>query len=224
MIPSMVPPVDEKRGQGRPSRDTQEVGREKLLEKVRAAMRVRPKVDIQRRELAEVAGVTPALVSYYFPDKWELLEAAAYPIITVHIARVREILGSDDRPTAKLRTLVRLYIAFNREHGHLLDYYLASIERGAVGEGLKVLTEAHQEIVHFLRVTIDEEHLRETGPEVLHSIIWSMCQYVAQLPGHRQDALFPSDREADVIDQQAGAICNLLLNGMLLEARSLIAT
>lgn len=214
----------EKRGQGRPGRDAQEVGRDRLVEMVRVAMHPRPKIDIQRREIADVAGVTPALVSYYFPDKWTLLEAAARPIIEMHVDRVREMLRSTMSPVDKIKQLIRLYIVFNREHGHLLDYYLASIDKKSAGESLEFLAKVHGEIIDFLRTAVDERCLRDTNAEVLHSIIWSICQYVAQLPQNRQETLFPNAKESDVIDQQAGIICSLLINGLLLEARLFIPT
>ena len=204
-----------RRGQGRPGSDEQEVGRDRLLEKVRTAMRLRPRVDIQRREIADVAGVTPALVNYYFPDKWALLESAARPVVEAHIEQVRELLRSTETPAGKLKRLVRQYIVFNREHGHLLDYYMESIQKRGALERLDALATAHGEIVDFLRLNVDEAQLGGTSPEILQSIIWSTCRHVAQLPDGRQAVLFPSEREDEVVDQQSEVICNLLLNGML---------
>ena len=207
--------VSARRGQGRPGTDAQEVGRDRLLERVRAAMRLPPRVDIQRREIADVAGVTPALVSYYFPDKWTLRDAAARPVVEAHIEQIRALLQSAEPLATKLKGLVRQYIAFNREHGHLLDYYMESIQKRGDAEGLDALAAAHREIVAFLHHNVDERNLGGASPEILQSLIWSTCRHVAQLPAERQAVLFPSEREDDVIDQQSAVICNLLLNGLL---------
>jgi len=69
------------RTQGRPVRGDAMAGRDWLIQKTRIAMKFKPRIDMQRREIAEFAGVTPALVSYYFPDKGGLFEAAAKPFL-----------------------------------------------------------------------------------------------------------------------------------------------
>ena len=69
-----------------------------MVEKMREIMKSKPKIDIQRREIAEFMGVTPALVGYYFPDKRSLIEEAASPLIDEYIAEVRKQISASRCP------------------------------------------------------------------------------------------------------------------------------
>ncbi len=69
----------EKRAQGRPARGENEVGSHKIVEGMRNALRTTKTVNVTRKDIASFAGVTPALVTYYFPERNGLIEAATFP-------------------------------------------------------------------------------------------------------------------------------------------------
>ncbi len=81
-----------KRAQGRPSRGETEVGSQKIVEGMRAALRSLRKTNITRKDIAFYAGVTPALVTYYFPERDSLIESATVPIIEALVIDVKACL------------------------------------------------------------------------------------------------------------------------------------
>ena len=73
--------MQEKRAQGRPARGDSEVGSHKIVEGMRCALRQMKTTNVTRKDVASYAGVTPALVTYYFPDRNGLVEAATLPVM-----------------------------------------------------------------------------------------------------------------------------------------------
>lgn len=170
------------RGQGRPRQSESEVGRDRLIERTRAAMNLRPRTDIQRREIADVIGVTPALITYYFPDKWSLLEAAAHPVITEHVAAIDHMLASQGSHMNKLKVLIRIYLMFNRDYGYLLDYYISAGEKLDKPKNLQLLVAAHTSIVGFFSDGIANGVFKDTNAGTLQSLLWCICQYLGRIP------------------------------------------
>ncbi len=168
------------RPQGRPPRGGREIGRDHLIESTRGVMRARPKLDIQRREIAEHAGVTPALVSYYFPDKALLLEVAAQPVIEGYAADVRLILRSPTLPKDKLKRLISLFLAFNSEQGFILDHYLAvSVTKRRDGN-VAMLAAVTRELSAFFRELVDLGIVKGDDPRFLSAALWGLCRYVGR--------------------------------------------
>lgn len=171
-----------RRRQGRPRQSEDEVGRDKLLERARVAMITRPQIDIQRREIAEVVGVTPALISYYFPDKWRLLEAAAHPIVVQHIGAIDKLLESGGTTEDLFIGLISIYISFSIEHGHTIDYYVASSRKIGKFENIRMMLASHRKIVTFFERGVETGFFRDLDPELMQSMLWSLCQYVSDIP------------------------------------------
>lgn len=168
------------RPQGRPTRGGREIGRDHLIESTRGAMRARPRLDIQRREIAEHAGVTPALVSYYFPDKAILLELAAKPVIDTYAADVRQILRSPKKPNAKLRLLISLFLTFNSEQGFILDHYLEVSHAKQRDENVAMLGAVKRELSEFFKELIGLGMVKGDDPEFLPAALWGLCRYVGR--------------------------------------------
>ena len=76
-----------KRVQGRPARGENEVGAARIVEGMRAALRASQNPKVSRKEIAGHAGVTPALVTYYFPERNDLIEAATLPVVRALVDR-----------------------------------------------------------------------------------------------------------------------------------------
>ncbi len=178
------------RPQGRPPRGGQETGRDHLIESTRGAMRARPKLDIQRREIAEYAGVTPALVSYYFPDKAVLFEAAARPVIEGYAADVRLILGSRAAPKAKLKRLISLFLVFNSEQGFILDHYLEGTSTKRRDDNVLLLSAVERELFAFFETLVDLGIVRGDDPHFLPAALWGLCRHVGR---RRQADMFQID-------------------------------
>ena len=73
--------TQDKRAQGRPARGDNEVGSHKIVEGMRNALRAMQSAHVTRKDIASYAGVTPALVTYYFPERNGLIEAATLPVL-----------------------------------------------------------------------------------------------------------------------------------------------
>lgn len=201
----------EMRSQGRPARGEGEVGRMRLLERTREALKAKPKIDLQRREIALAAGVTPALVSYYYPDKWDLLTAAAKPVIESYTAEVRAILGAEGTPHRKVLSLTYLFVDFNFQHGYLLDFYLENNARMARQDDMRHLQEVYGEMRDFFAGLLRDGLMRGDNPAFIQASLWGLCKYVAQQPSLAGLAGLPEkDR---VLRAEAEKVCDLFLNG-----------
>lgn len=171
---------DVARPQGRPPRGGRETGRDHLIESARGAMRARPKIDIQRREIAEHAGVTPALVSYYFPDKAILLEVAAQPVIEAYAADVRLVLRSRTGPQDRLKRLISLFLAFNAEQGFILDHYLEVSHAKRRDTNMAMLNAVKEELCAFFAELIAKGVVRGDDPQFLPAALWGLCRHVGR--------------------------------------------
>lgn len=201
----------ETRAQGRPPRGEGEVGRTRLLERTRDALKSKPRIDMQRREIALFAGVTPALVSYYYPDKWDLFAAAAKPVIEAYIAEVRSVLHPDLPPRLKVLSLITLFIDFNFHQGYLLDFYLENSDRMARKEDLNKLGEVLEEMRLFFGDLLRDGLVRGESPAFIQSSLWGLCKYLAQQP-RRSEVLTSSEKER-MLREMAANVCDLFLNG-----------
>ena len=188
---------------GRPVRD-EEIGRTVILEKTRLAMRERPRADLQRNEIARYAGVTPALISYYFPDRSNLFEAAAHPVIESYVADVRCIIGSSRSAMQRLNDLIHLFVKFNYREGHLLDFYLEHIERTSSRKNIVLLEDIYRELLTFFDDLLKTNTIRGESPGDIQSMLWGMCKHSARRPA------FKAEDDAPDIDDQIRSKANLL--------------
>lgn len=200
--------IDNARSAGRPVK-REEVGRTMIVERTRTALRNRPTVDLQRKEIAEYARVTPALISYYFPDRSSLFKAAAQPVIDMYISDLRRIIISTDELSFKLRSLVSLYINFNCSEGYLLDFYLEHCRRVGDTDGLEELKLAYQEIMSLFNNMQQMRLLRGGCSSTLNSMLWGMCKNVAE---RLREKL--SEVSEDLISAKADAIYDCFIHGV----------
>lgn len=202
------------RNQGRPRTKDRQFNRAKLLEKIRLAMSSPPRIELQRCDIAEVAGVTPALINYYFPDKWQMLEMAARPIIEKYVSEVTALLEADDSNEHKLRKLLRIYLVFNEENGNLFDYYVEAMGRQNDADGIQMLWSAHARISSYFRDAMSCGALRSVGPELVNALLWGICKHVANHSRDRVESLFPVNANPDARTYRANFIYDLLLDGL----------
>ena len=106
----------EKRAQGRPARGDNEVGSHKIVEGMRNALRTMKTANVTRKDIASFAGVTPALVTYYFPERDGLIEAATLPLMQALVGEVSACFEGLDPTRQQLsRAIVVLLDAFSRD-------------------------------------------------------------------------------------------------------------
>ena len=105
--------IPAKRAQGRPARGENEVGAQRIVVGMRVALRELKNTNITRKDLARFAGVTPALVTYYFPERSTLIEAATLPVVK---ELVDKVIASLNRVGSAQQKLLRAV-------DFLLEYY-----------------------------------------------------------------------------------------------------
>ena len=104
--------VQEKRAQGRPSRDGNVVGSQRIVEGMQVALRALQITTVTRRDLARYAGVTPALVTYYFPERSTLIAAATLPVVEALVNEVRNCLNDVGPARSRLLRAVEVMLTY----------------------------------------------------------------------------------------------------------------
>ncbi|MBW2268382.1 MAG: TetR/AcrR family transcriptional regulator [Deltaproteobacteria bacterium] len=102
-----IRPTSHRRGPGRPAGGQSGGSREALLEAAQELMAERGLPRVTVREVAERAGLQPALVNYYFGGKEELLQAVVDRAAGRLLARAAESVDSEGSPQERLRALLR---------------------------------------------------------------------------------------------------------------------
>jgi AcrR family transcriptional regulator len=96
-----------RRGPGRPAGSHAGAGQEALLRATRELMAEKGLPRVTVREVAERAGVQPALVNYYFGGKEGLLRAVVALVAGRALSRVQEAIAQQGSVEERLRALVR---------------------------------------------------------------------------------------------------------------------
>jgi TetR/AcrR family transcriptional regulator len=98
----------------RPGRPSEQDGgrdvREALLEVAGQLFSERGVNEVSLRELARAAGVTPAMVHYYFGDKQGLYEALLERALSRVLGRVREIVAADREGIDEIADLLQVVV------------------------------------------------------------------------------------------------------------------
>ena len=168
------------RRQGRPKRGEEEVGLSFILKNARVALRAKPFDLNSRKELSLAVGVTPALVSYYFPRDVNIDDLILSPVILSHRQTVENIVSSEMSPTQKALNVASYLISVFRNDKNLFNAYLA------LSNGPNAPYENHiQDMQLFINRMMEEcgKHgIAELYPmTVRHGAFWGMCIAAAGL-------------------------------------------
>lgn len=109
--PNAQSPRSPRRGPGRPSGPQTQEGREALLRAARQLMNEKGFSGVTAREVAERAGVKPALVNYYFGGKDELLRAVILGLSEEMRDRLETAVATEGSFEERLRAVIRTWIA-----------------------------------------------------------------------------------------------------------------
>ena len=190
-----------------------------MIEKMREIMKSKPKIDIQRREIAEFMGVTPALVGYYFPDKRSLIEEAANPLIDEYIAEVKGSISDSRNPLETLRRLIFIFIKFNQESGYLLDFYIEHVTTRKNHNSLPKLREIYEDMNGFFSDLMRAGLIRGEDPRLVQSAVWGMCRYIGQLQNISDAQRQRPSADMDALQILADTIFDLTVNGIWIANR-----
>jgi TetR/AcrR family transcriptional regulator len=84
--------------------------RQRLVDAARALFTRRGFGEVSVREIAREAGVTPAMIAYYFGDKQGLYEAMLSSVFETLLGRVRELAAQSPTSTAPVEAFIRVYV------------------------------------------------------------------------------------------------------------------
>lgn len=166
-----------KRMQGRPLRGAGDVGREKLVEAARTVLRRRVPPGLSRKAVADVAGVTPALVSYYFPDPDSLVLAATRPLIGERIDRLMAIIDEAAPWHDRLRRTVAFLIELNEADAPLIDRLIEAWRSRTLDP---MLESAYGRMRGFYLGGVEAGAWRPLDPDLFLHGLWGMCKAVAE--------------------------------------------
>lgn len=205
---------------GRPRQSESEVGREKLIEDARKVISIRPRTDIQRREIADVVGVTPALINYYFSNKWDLLEAASYPSINGLFIAIDSVISSHNSMELKFDKLIDVYLSFHANNSYALDYYIASSRNLGKKENIEAVRYYRNKVCGFIREHYLEEASDARSAEIVHSTLWSVCECLGRLSvRHRSGPPAEGEHHSDMRAYKC-FVLRLFLEGVILQKPS----
>lgn len=172
-----------KRMQGRPSRGVGDVGRERLVEAARAVLRQRMSAGLSRKAVADVAGVTPALVSYYFPDPGSLVAAATRPLIGERINELRSIIEDGTAWHERLGRIAAFLVGLNEVDATLVDRLSEACRTQTLDP---MLCRAYEGLRGFYIEGGAAGAWRSLDPDFFLFALWGMCKAVAEAhrPGH----------------------------------------
>ena len=177
--------MTKRRTQGRPTRGLNEVGRDKIVEHLREMMRDDSIQHISRKGLAEYAGITPALITYYFPTRTSLVREATMPIVAAYFEEMRDILASHEASTHRLRKVIRLLLTCFSRDQRLLTAYRDLIRTDAGTDDPDYVEAMAAELSAFFASLIGATHAHSADVDVLRCAVWGLCATVAQ---NRTDA------------------------------------
>lgn len=193
-----------KRMQGRPSRGVGDVGRERLVEAARAVLRRRVPAGLSRKAVADVAGVTPALVSYYFPDPGSLVIAATRPFIGERISQLLSIIDDNASWHARLGRVAAFLVGLNEADATLIDRLIEACRTQALDP---MLCHAYDGLRSFYIEGGKAGAWRSLDPDLFLFALWGMCKAVAEVKRTGVD---------EDIGSRGIMVADLVLNGLRL--------
>ena len=164
---------------GRPIRGLDDIQRLRIVEASRSLLRLNASTDFTRTQLAAFAGVTPALISYYFPERADLIRAAVGPIVDGYRARLSHIVRSDLSRSDKLIAITCLLVESNMRDRLLIKaFYDVSIDSpGFTGSSFMRLLSPDS--VDWIGASVDDERTTYYGLDFIVDSLWNVCESAA---------------------------------------------
>ena len=196
--------------QVRPPRGPNAAGLQRIVDAMRVALRSRQNIYVTRKEIAQNAGVTPALVTYYFPEKDVLIEAATVPIVVAMVEAVENCLNGAGDPRERLLRAIDILIDHYARDAVIIDLFCTyrASKADALPDWMGRMEAA---FVTFFDQWLQQNQDRIYDAVYLQKAAIGMCKIVAR----RDDPGSPPASSRDFRRMtQAEAICAMLLEPM----------
>ena len=197
-----------KRVQGRPARGENEVGVQRIVEGMRAALRAAQNTTVSRKDVAGHAGVTPALVTYYFPERTDLIEAATLPVVSALVDRTRSCFEHEGSARQRLCQVIEALLdAYTRDAAviALYSHHRASTPETSLPDLLK---DFHTLVEAFFEAWLIEHPGSVYDAAFLRKAMVGACRNLAPRRIEPPDLCNPNDLGCR---GTAEMICSMLL-------------
>ena len=202
------------RRKGRPVRTSDEQGRERILSATLKYLQNRVQTEVVRQDIATVAGVTPALVTYYFESKSELLLAATAPVLRSAIDAVRDVIAAQLSYRDRLNKLISLFIRFSAKNSRILEAFIQASLQADDRDNQGLVLSAFNDMQSFFVRGAQAGEWRSFDPTFFIFAVWGMCKFVGEPPAFPIQMFSAELAEEHSWDLQAGLITELLTYGI----------
>jgi AcrR family transcriptional regulator len=169
-------------------------------------------------EVAQRAGVNPAMVNYHFGSKSELISALIREALSESLRRIGNIGPSNEAPDAKLRRRVRSVIELYQEHPYISRLLKEQVFYSD-GEARKAYLQGF--FPGALRATkniLDEGVASGRFREVDHVLFWAtligICEFFFMVRPILQRSLRRNRRDRNDLEAFADYTTEILLHGI----------
>lgn len=166
------------RSQGRPIRDAAVGGKEAILHGVRDFIRSNVDSDISRKDIANYLNVTPALISYYFPDRNELLENATAPILKDIADHVDDIVSAGDPPLSILKMMITFYVECHINEGGIIQCFSDLVVKSEHYRGPDYTSAIRNKTKDFINRKFPNDNKSCYKLKSISWNLWSLCRLV----------------------------------------------
>lgn len=169
------------RDRQRRPRGARDVGREKLLTAARGLFRSRAKHEISRQDIARKAGMTPALMTYYFDTKADLVLAATKPVVAEAIAELMAVLDQQAPFPVRFREVILHFMDFAARNAPILDLFIESTLESGDEEARNLIVTCLDRLGNFFAAAVEAGAIsRDTNPRFLLLTLWGTCRSVGE--------------------------------------------
>ena len=169
----------EKRQQGRPKHGESQVGRDRIIAGIVEMVRSGSHGDMSRKEIAQYVGITPALITYYFPKGQLLLIDSIADVFATSYEELDAILSGAADYEERLTAAFRMILAFYKREYHVELLYADLCRKGILNDS--VVERMKLRLARFLAQDPTLSGAEIATPEIRANVIWGACAQCARL-------------------------------------------
>ncbi|MBV9539139.1 MAG: TetR family transcriptional regulator [Acidisphaera sp.] len=210
------------RRQGRPQKRNAPDAREALVAAARELLRTRLPAEINRLDLARLAGVDPALVRYYFGNKDGLLLETAHRMVQEMRAERSSAQQGQESFRGKLAAYAHHLIDVLHRYPFLHDLLLEQIARAGAGEARELrrefIDEPWREVRGLLDQGVQSGEIRAVEVSFFYVALIGMCSFPMRHQFLLAQIRNTPDVSARMAAEYAAFVADTLIEGLALRA------
>ena len=217
------PPGAGKRRKGRPGKQGDGVGRERLITATRELLREMAPGKLTRNQIAERANADPALIRYYFRDTSGLLTAVVQSIHRENLRRFRAAMRAPGPPMEKLGQRVKLILQMHVENPYYHQLIFEQLWHGHREDqariGRDMVDPYYRE---FRRLIVEGQRtgdFRDVDPRLVHVATLSLCELFINAPYMLERLYRVAEVDHALIDRYGNFVVEMLTRGIGRSAR-----